>query len=66
MRLIVQQCSKQNYNKSCSSLIFPYVKERYTNVILNGIEWILYFTPFMQPHKQNVPMNINKQKTRKQ
>ena len=39
MRLIVQQC----FNKqSCSSHIFAYVKKRYTNVILNGIEWQLY------------------------
>ena len=40
MRLIVQQCSNK---QSCSSHIFAYVKERYTNVILNGIEWQLYF-----------------------
>ena len=40
MRLIVQQCSNK---QGCSSYIFAYVKERYTNVILNGIEWQLYF-----------------------
>ena len=40
MRLIAQQCSNK---QSCSSHIFAYVKERYTNVILNGIEWQLYF-----------------------
>ena len=40
MRLIVQQCSSK---QSCSSHIFAYVRERYTNVILNGIEWELYF-----------------------
>ena len=40
MRLIVQQCSSK---QSCSSHIFAYVRERYTNVILNGIEWQLYF-----------------------
>ena len=39
MRLIVQQCSSK---QSCSSHIFAYVRERYT-VILNGIEWQLYF-----------------------
>ena len=40
MRLIVQQCSNK---QSCSSHIFAYVKERYTNVVLNDIEWQLYF-----------------------
>ena len=40
MRLIVQQCSNK---QSCSSHIFAYVKERYTNMILNCIEWQLHF-----------------------
>ena len=40
MRLIVQQCSNK---QSCSSHVFAYVKERYTNVILNSTEWQLYF-----------------------
>ena len=40
MRLIVQQFSNK---QRCSSHIFAYVKGRYTNVILNGIEWQLYF-----------------------
>ena len=44
---IVQQCSNK---ESCSSHIFAYVKERYTNVILNDIEWHLYFALFMQPY----------------
>ena len=40
MRLVVRQCSNK---QSCNCHIFAYVKERYTNVILNGIEWQLYF-----------------------
>ena len=62
MRLVVQQCSNK---QSCSSHIFAYVKERYTNSILNGIEWQLNFMLFIRPYKQDVPININKQKTRK-
>ena len=39
MRLIVQQCSNK---QSCSSHIFAYVKERYTNVIWCWMAIIFY------------------------
>ena len=58
MRLIVQQCSKK---QSSSSNILAYFKERYTNRILNGIEWQLCFTVLYDPTN-----NTNKQMTRKQ
>ena len=62
MRLIVQQCSNK---QSCSSHVFTYVKGRYTNAMLNSIEWQSYFLRFFTALQIKCPHEYKQTKDKK-